>query len=65
MGETTSSVLVTQDLVTRIAKPRFLTESDQLSVIGIVNNNSKDGMLEIKTEMLVNEKEVKPVNHGM
>ena len=60
VGETTSAVLVTQDLVTRIAKPRFLTESDKLSVIGIVNNNSKEGMQEVKTEMLINDKEVNP-----
>ncbi|HMW08738.1 MAG TPA: MG2 domain-containing protein, partial [Leptospiraceae bacterium] len=60
VGETVSSVLVTQDLVARIAKPRFFTESDRISVIGIVNNNSKEGMPEIKTEMLVNEKEIKP-----
>ncbi len=60
VGETTSSVLVTQDLVTRIAKPRFLTESDKLSLIGIVNNNSKEGMQEIKTEMLINDKLVLP-----
>jgi len=59
VGETISSVLVTQDLVARIAKPRFLTESDKLSVIGIVNNNSKEGMSEVKTEMLINEREIK------
>ncbi|KAH3689020.1 hypothetical protein DPMN_192283 [Dreissena polymorpha] len=33
VGETTSAVLVTQDLVTRIAKPRFLTESDKISIL--------------------------------
>ena len=59
VGEATSSVLVTQDLVARIAKPRFLTESDKLSVIGIVNNNSKEGMSEVKTEMLIDGKEIK------
>lgn len=59
VGETTSSVLVTQDLVTRIAKPRFFTESDKLSVIGIVNNNSKEGMPDIQIKMLVNDKEAR------
>ncbi|MCL1910979.1 MAG: carboxypeptidase regulatory-like domain-containing protein [Leptospirales bacterium] len=60
VGENKNTFLVTQDLVARIAKPRFLVEGDSVSLLGIVNSNTERGLTNVKTEMKVNGKTVSP-----
>lgn len=58
VGEKTSSILVTRDIVGRIAKPRFFIESDKLNIIGITNNNTDKGMEDVKIKMEFDGKEL-------
>ncbi|MEZ0231124.1 MAG: alpha-2-macroglobulin [Planctomycetota bacterium] len=41
VGETLSSVLVRKDLVVRLATPRTLVEGDEMTLVGIVHNLSR------------------------
>jgi uncharacterized protein YfaS (alpha-2-macroglobulin family) len=54
VGERKENVLVTQDLIARIGKPRFLIEGDTAGLIGIVNSNTSRGLPRIETEFKVN-----------
>ena len=56
VGENRKKFIVTQDLISRIGKPRFFTERDKITIIGIVNNNTTKGFPSIKTKMLINNK---------
>ncbi|MBP7734900.1 MAG: carboxypeptidase regulatory-like domain-containing protein [Spirochaetes bacterium] len=49
MGEKKTTFLVTQDLIARIGKPRFMVEGDTLSLIGIVNSNTERGLKKVDT----------------
>jgi hypothetical protein len=60
VGEKFSKILVSQDLVARIAKPRFFTEGDKIEISGIINNNSKEGITELKTEMKLDSNVLTP-----
>ncbi|MCL2025436.1 MAG: carboxypeptidase regulatory-like domain-containing protein [Leptospirales bacterium] len=60
VGENRDTFLVTQDLIARIAKPRFLVEGDSVSLLGIVNSNTERGLTNVKTEMKINGKVVAP-----
>lgn len=44
VGEQRRTFLVTQDLIARIGKPRFMVEGDRLSLVGIVNSNTERGL---------------------
>ncbi len=56
MGEKKSTFLVTQDLIARIGKPRFMVEGDTLDLIGIVNSNTERGLKKVDTEFKADEK---------
>lgn len=56
MGEKKSTFLVTQDLIARIGKPRFMIEGDTLSLIGIVNSNTERGLKKVDAEFKADEK---------
>ena len=60
VGEIKDTFLVTQDLIARIAKPRFFVEGDSISVLGIVNSNTERGITGVKTDMKVDSVSVKP-----
>ena len=60
MGEKRGEILVTQDLIARIGKPRFLVEGDGVSLIGIVNSNTPRGLPAVSTEFRVDQLEVPP-----
>lgn len=60
VGEKKENFLVTQDLVARIAKPRFLIEGDSVSLLGIINSNTQRGLTSVKTDMKMDDKPVKP-----
>ncbi len=60
VGEKREKFLVTQDLIARIGKPRFLIEGDTLGLIGIVNSNTTRGLKRVETDFRVDEKPVKP-----
>lgn len=60
VGEKREKFLVTQDLIARIGKPRFLIEGDTLGLIGIVNSNTKRGLKRVETDFRVDGKPVKP-----
>ena len=59
VGEKKEKFLVTQDLIARIGKPRFMVEGDTLSLIGIVNSNTKRGLKRVDTDFQVDGKRVK------
>jgi hypothetical protein len=50
VGEKINKFIVTQDLIARIGKPRFLIEGDDINLIGIVNSNTAEGMTKVDTE---------------
>lgn len=54
VGERKENILVTQDLIARIGKPRFFIEGDTVGLIGIVNSNTTRGLPQIATEFKVN-----------
>lgn len=56
MGEKKSTFFVTQDLIARIGKPRFMVEGDTLNLIGIVNSNTERGLKKVDTEFKADEK---------
>jgi alpha-2-macroglobulin len=60
VGEKKSTFLVTQDLIARIGKPRFLIENDSLSLIGIVNSNTERGLEKISTEFVIDKQKIEP-----
>jgi len=60
VGENIHKFLVTQDLIARIGKPRFLTEGDSVSLIGIVNSNTERGLKKIDTEFKIDGSVNKP-----
>jgi uncharacterized protein YfaS (alpha-2-macroglobulin family) len=60
VGEKKQNFLVTQDLVARIARPRFMVEGDNVSLLGIVNSNTNRGLQRVETAMKVNDMPVKP-----
>lgn len=51
VGEKKSEMLVTQNLIARIGRPRFLTGGDTVGFIGIVNSNTPLGLQSVATEM--------------
>ncbi|MDR3237922.1 MAG: carboxypeptidase regulatory-like domain-containing protein [Spirochaetia bacterium] len=59
VGENKETFIVTQDLIARIAKPRFMIEGDSVAVLGIVNSNTERGLTGVKTDMKVNGKTLK------
>jgi len=60
VGEKKNEVLVTQDLIARIGKPRFFIEGDQISILGIINSNANRGLPSIKTEFKAGNKMIEP-----
>lgn len=60
VGERTAEMLVTQDLIARVGRPRFLTEGDTVGLVGIVNSNTTRGLSEVKTELTADEAPVRP-----
>ncbi|HPC39546.1 MAG TPA: carboxypeptidase regulatory-like domain-containing protein [Spirochaetota bacterium] len=56
MGEKKSTFLVTQDLIARIGKPRFMVEGDTLDLIGIVNSNTERGLKKVDTIFKADDK---------
>ena len=53
VGEKKNTFLVTQDLITRIGKPRFFTEGDSVGLLGIVTSNTTRGLPSVKTEFKI------------
>ncbi len=53
VGEKKNTVLVTQDLIARIGKPRFFIEGDRIGLLGIINSNAGRGLPSVKTEFKV------------
>ncbi len=60
VGEKRSEMLVTQDLIARIGKPRFLVEGDTVGLIGIVNSNTARGLADVSAEMKVDDAVLSP-----
>ena len=60
VGEKRSTFLVTQDLIARIGRPRFMVEGDELGLIGIVNSNTERGLKQVDTELTADGKTLKP-----
>jgi alpha-2-macroglobulin len=60
VGEKKMTFLVTQDLIARIGKPRFLIEGDLLSLIGIVNSNTERGLNKVDTEFTADSETLAP-----
>ncbi len=60
VGERKTTFLVTQDLIARIGKPRFMIENDSLSLIGIVNSNTDRGLEKINTEFSIDKEKIQP-----
>ncbi len=59
MGDTREKIVTTRDLIARIGKPRFMVEEDEIELLGIVNNNTNEGISNIKTEFSANGKKLK------
>ncbi len=60
VGEAKKQIMVTQDLVARIGRPRFLTEGDTVGLIGIVNSNTKRDLAGVSTEFRADGKVISP-----
>jgi hypothetical protein len=60
LGESRSSMIVTQDLIARIAKPRFMVAGDKLNLIGILNSNTNRGLESIVSEFRADEALIAP-----
>jgi uncharacterized protein YfaS (alpha-2-macroglobulin family) len=60
VGEKREKFLVTQDLIARVGKPRFMIEGDTLSLIGIVNSNTQRGLKRVDTDFQVDGIKIKP-----
>ncbi len=60
VGERRSEILVTQDLIARLGKPRFMVEGDTVGLIGIVNSNTTRGLPDIRTELKADGAVVQP-----
>jgi len=60
VGEKKSTFMVTQDLIARIGKPRFLIENDDLNLIGIVNSNTERGLPKITTDFSIDTVKILP-----
>ena len=60
VGEKRSTFLVTQDLIARIGKPRFMVEGDELGLIGIVNSNTERGLKRVDTEFEADGTKLEP-----
>ncbi len=57
-GERKGEILVTQDLIARIGKPRFFTRGDTISLIGMINNNTERGLESVETLFKVNDRKI-------
>ncbi|MCP4134997.1 MAG: hypothetical protein GY754_28745 [bacterium] len=60
LGQKRKKFLVTQDLIARIGKPRFMIEKDTIGLIGIVNSNTGRGLPNVNTTLKVNGKIAPP-----
>lgn len=60
MGEIKNTFLVSQDLIARIGKPRFMVSGDSVGLIGIINSNTNRGLTGISTELKVNDQILSP-----
>ncbi|MCU0844176.1 MAG: carboxypeptidase regulatory-like domain-containing protein [Spirochaetes bacterium] len=60
VGERRSEILVTQDLIARVGKPRFMVEGDTVGLVGIVNSNTTRGLPDVKTELKADDAPVQP-----
>jgi len=60
VGERKSEILVTQDLIARVGKPRFMIEGDTVGLVGIVNSNTARGLPDVKTELRADDAPVQP-----
>lgn len=60
VGEKKSEVLVSQDLIARIGKPRFFTKGDMIGLIGIINNNTDRGFESVIAQFKANDKVAHP-----
>lgn len=60
VGEKKMTFLVTQDLIARVGKPRFMVEGDSLNLIGIVNSNADRGLKKVDTEFKADSNVLKP-----
>ncbi|MBP7584231.1 MAG: carboxypeptidase regulatory-like domain-containing protein [Spirochaetes bacterium] len=60
VGQATMNFLVTQDLAARIGRPRFFSEGDKVSLIGIVTSNTEKDLPSVKDELSVDGTPVAP-----
>ncbi len=60
VGERTAELLVTQDLIARLGKPRFMVEGDTVGLVGIVNSNTTRGLPDVATELKADGSTVRP-----
>ena len=61
-GETRQKFLVSQDLVSRIGKPRFLIEGDVIDLLGIVTSNTPRGLSSVGLKFSADGSELKTDN---
>lgn len=54
VGEKRSTFIVTQDMIARIGKPRFMIEGDEMGLIGIMNSNTDRGLKRVDAEFEAN-----------
>ncbi len=59
VGEKKRNFLVTQDLVARIGRPRFMVEGDDISLIAIVNSNTERGLAKVDMDLSANGRALK------
>lgn len=64
VGEKTNKFLVTKDIIARLGKPRFFTEGDTISLIGIVNSNTGAGITKVDAAFKVDGKEIKSADQS-
>lgn len=64
VGEKKKKFMVTQDLIARIGKPRFMIEKDNLSLISIVTSNTERGLPGVDIDLKVDGKTIPPADKG-
>ncbi|MEM7180633.1 MAG: carboxypeptidase regulatory-like domain-containing protein [Spirochaetota bacterium] len=65
VGESKSEILVSKDLIARIGRPRFFTEKDEIALLGIVTNNSKQGLSRMQSTFQMDGKTLQPEKSRM
>jgi len=57
-GEKRYKFKVTQKIIARIGKPRFVIAGDEINFIGIINSNFKKGLTSIADKFYLNDKQI-------